>query len=143
MSRQPSPGPDGLAVQAGAFLTLSQCVWLRAWCDALLVHCSSRTSATSLGTEQRPRGQEGSPRVTQQVVYSQTWNPDPRTLHPGLFCLLTIPRKCQVVLGNIAPLLSEGRLRQSPWLHCGQAEMKPTPSDPECAHTLSPLGHPR
>ena len=70
------------------------------------------------------------------MVYSQTWNPDPRTLHPGLFCLLTTPRKCQVVLGNIAPLFSEGRLRQSPWLCCGQAETKPTPSDPEC--TLSP-----
>lgn len=77
-------------------------------------------------------------RVIQQVVYSRTWNPDPRTLHLGLFCLLIIPRKCQVVLDDIAPPFSEGRLRQSPWLCCGQAETKPTASDPECARTLSP-----
>lgn len=64
MSGQPSLGPDGLAVRAGAFVTLSRVAWLRAQCDAHLVRCSSRTSAASLGAEQRPGGRKASPSHT-------------------------------------------------------------------------------
>lgn len=80
--------------------------------------------------------------VTQQVVCSLSWNPDRRTLCPGLIPLLIIPRKRQAVLGNMALPFSEGRLRQSPWLCCGRVEMEPRYSDLECACALSPLSHP-
>ena len=60
----PQPGPEGLAVQAGAFLTLSLCVWPRAWCDALLVHCSSRTSATHLELSSGLGGKKAPPSHT-------------------------------------------------------------------------------
>ena len=46
--------------------------------------------------------------VTQQVVCSLSWNPDPRILCPGLFPLLIIPRKRQAVLGSVALPFSEG-----------------------------------